>query len=282
MTTIYKATDANGRSVYSDHPIDSPASKVSDEEARKLHNDTVKAIREVQKRIPKINDYLDYLDYLRHNSPWRLDKVLKELQKEDPKAWLALQKYPQFRPLHNTALGLKAADKHLNAGLAIVTGKFTGSAEKWMETTLKDMMKRDRFGAYADVLGSKASTMPTPKPPTYSNSRLGQYLKTDDVRAAQASSAAAKDLEASRAAIRSARAMSVTRVFTPILDLGLAMLDPEKAVATGNIAIEFKLKTAWSKGILDDEQYTTAHNLMSQGKYKEMQDYLDSLRAARQ
>lgn len=62
------------------------------------------------------------------------------------------KKYPQFRPLRETALGLKAGSNLLGAGVGLATGKFTGSVEKWMASTLKDLMKRDRFGPYADAL----------------------------------------------------------------------------------------------------------------------------------
>lgn len=62
------------------------------------------------------------------------------------------RKYPQFRPLRETALGLKAGSNLLGAGVGLATGKFTGSVEKWMASTLKDLMKRDRFGPYADAL----------------------------------------------------------------------------------------------------------------------------------
>ena len=207
--------------------------------------------------------------------------MLRELKQEDPEMWLKLQKYPQFRPLCNTALGLNAAEKHLDAGIGLITGKVTGSIEKWMETTLKDMMKRDRFGPYAEVLGSKATTLPTPAPPQYSNSRLGHYLKTEDARAAQAAKAAAKELENSRAAVRASRGTALTRGLSPLLDLELGALDPEVHSGVTNFSIEIKLKRALAAGLLDDEQYTTAHNLMAQGKYEEMQAYLDALAKAR-
>ncbi|WP_052312473.1 hypothetical protein [Ralstonia solanacearum] len=99
---------------------------------------------------------------------------------------MKLQKYPQFRPLLNRALGLQAAEKNLTAGIGLVTGKYTGSVEKWLETTVKDMMKVHRWEAYADVLGAKSSTLLEPTPTTYSNSRWGQFAKAEDPRALEA------------------------------------------------------------------------------------------------
>lgn len=283
---VYKITRPDGSIEYSDVP--GGAGRVepvgSDGAPPPDHKQVKDIIKEVQKRVPKLNDYLEYLTYLRNHRPYQLDRVLHELRKEDPQTWLKLQKYPQFKPLNQTALGLKATEKHLGPGIAViaaqVTGSYggvTGSVEKWLETTVKDMMKRDRFGPYAPVLGNKASTLPAPKSPTYSNSRLGQYLKTEDSRSLEAAKASAKAGEASKAAIRGAKATAVTRVLNPLLDLGISALDPDIHRGTTNFVVEIKLKKAWAAGILDDEQYETAHNLMVQGKFAEMQAYLSSL-----
>jgi hypothetical protein len=237
------------------------------------HEQIKGVIKEIQKRGHKLSEYLEYIDYLRHNSPIRFDRVMRELQKEDPATWMKLQKFPQFRPLKETSVGLKAGTNMLGAAAGLTNGKFAGSTEKWMESTLKDLMKRDRFGPYADVLGSKATTLPT-KVPTYSNSKLGQYLKVEDAKAATASSNAAKDLAGAEAGLRAAKGTALTRVFSPILDLGIGLLDPQVHSGVANELVERRLKAAWNKGTLTDEQYIDAHNLMAQGKFKEMQEYL--------
>ncbi len=237
------------------------------------HEQIKGVIKELQKRGPKLNEYLEYIDYLRHNSPIRFDRVMQELQKEDPATWMKLQKFPQFRPLKETAVGLKAGTNIWSAATGLTNGKFAGSTEKWLESTVKDLMKRDRFGPYADVLGSKATTLST-KTPTYSNSRLGQYLKVEDAKAATASSNAAKDLAGAEAGLRAAKGAALTRMFSPILDLGIGLLDPQVHAGVANATVEIKLKKALSNGTLTDEQYIDAHNLMAQGKFKEMQDYL--------
>lgn len=247
----------------------------SDEQNKQDYDEAKKLIKEAQKRIPKINDYLDYLSYLRSNSPRKLDLVLQELQKSDPKAWLALQKYPQFRPLRDTLIGVKAGERSLTAGLGLATGSFGGSAEKWLESSVKEMMKRDRWGPYADVLGAKASTLPAPKAPTYSNSRLGQYLKVEDARQAAAAKQSAKELESARAGIRTARATAATRVLNPLLDLGIGALDPD--VFRGISAIEgMRLgKKLVDKGILEPEEALELRSLMAQGKFDEARALID-------
>lgn len=282
---VYRITRPDGSIEYSDAPTGTGRVEPVGSDGRPYDHKQVKdIIKEVQKRVPKLNDYLEYLEYLRNHRSYQLDRVLQELRKEDPQTWLKLQKYPQFKPLNQTALGLKATEKHLGPGVAViaaqVTGSYggvTGSVEKWLETTVKDMMKRDRYGPYAPVLGSKASTLPVPKSPTYSDSRLGQYLKTEDARSLEAAKASAKAGEASKAAIRGAKATAVTRVLNPLLDLGISALDPDVHRGTTNFLVEVKLKKAWAAGVLDDEQYETAHNLMVQGKFAEMQAYLSSL-----
>ena len=282
MGNVYRVTRPDGSVEYSDHPQGPGQVDVLDEHGRARepqphdHQAVKDVIKEVQKRAIKINDYLDYLVYLRDHRPHQLDRVLMELKQTDPEAWLSLQKYPQFRPLRQTTLGLKAAEKHATAVIGMAGGKVGGSLEGWLETTVKDMMKRDRWGPYADVLGSKGSTLAT-RTPTYSNSRLGQYLKVEDARAAQQSAQVAKDAEGARAALRTARATAVTRALNPLLDLGLNLLNPDMFSSTANITLELRLRRLRDAGVLDLEQYTEAHNLMAQGRYREMQEYLNSL-----
>ena len=280
---LYKITRPDGSVEYTDLPsgpgrvdgVGERAPRTQDEQ-HKDYELAKSLIKEAQKRIPKVKDYLEYLEYLRHNSPVRFDFVMNQLRQEDPQTWLKLQKYPQFRPLRETAVGIKSGSNMLGAGVSLVNGNITGSAERWMESTLKDMMKRDRFGPYADVLGSKASTLPT-KTPTYSTSRLGQYLKAEDARQAAALRESAKDLEGARSGLRAAKGAAVVRAVGPLVDLGVAMLDPNTATSVANSVLEARLRSAYTKGLIDEEQYITAHNLMAAGRFKEMSDYLQSI-----
>lgn len=274
MGDIYRTTQPDGKVVYSDRPEGPGRSVRLDEHGRvqeqepALDHEAVKQlIKELQKRAVKANDCLAYL---RNHRPHQLDRVLLELKQSDPEAWLSLQKYPQFRPLHQTTLGLKAAEKHATGLIGLAGGKVGGSLEGWLETTVKDMMKRDRWGPYADVLGSKASTLPS-KPATYSNSRLGQYLKVEDARSAQAAAAVTKEAEGARAALRAAKATAVSRGLNPLLDLGIAALDPD--VGTGvrdGLVLGPKIKHLYDVGVLDEEQWAKARQLLSEGRIAEL------------
>jgi hypothetical protein len=287
MADPYKIVRPDGSVEYTDVP--SGAGRVSTagagtrgqaatqrEQSADDHKLAQQLIKEAQKRIPKVVDYLEYLDYLRHNSPIKFDRVMDALRREDPQAWIKLQQYPQFRPLRETALGPKAGANLLEAGVGLASGKFTGSAQKWMETTLKELMKRDRFGPYADVLGSKASTLPSTAP-TYSNSRLGQYLKAEDARAAAAAKSAAKELEAAQAGVRAAKGAAVVRVFGPIVDLGMGALKPETATATTSILMRKRLDQLASRNPaidVDTAAYAEARTLLSQGRFGELNEFL--------
>jgi hypothetical protein len=233
-------------------------------------------IKEAQKRIPKVNDYLEYLDYLRSRSPLKFEQAMRDLQRRDPQAWLKLQKYPQFRPLRDTAVGLRAAERHMGTLTYTARGSFGGGLEHWLENSVKDMMKRDRWGPYAaDVLGPKATTLPAPTPPAYSASRLGQYLKAEDGRLAKAAKDAAKDLEVSRAAVRTAKAAAATRVLNPLLDLGLAALDPDNGRNIAAAQQRERIERLSRAGAIDDEQYLEARQLLAQGDHRKLNELLD-------
>lgn len=286
MSGVFKQTDANGRVTYSDIPptapgrvdvLSSSGNRNVDEEARNAHKEAATYIKEVQKRGPKIKDYLEYIQYLRDNGRfWRWERAMQDLQREDPEAWMKLQKYPQFRPLLHRALGLQAAEKHLTAGIGLAVGKYTGSVEKWLETTVKDMMKADRWGPYADVLGAKASTLLEPQPATYSNSRWGQFAKVEDPKAVQAATDATKAMETSRAAIRASRAAAVTRVLNPLLDLGIGALDTD--FFKGISAIEgMRLgKKLVDKGILTPEEALELRGMMARAEFDQARALIES------
>lgn len=288
---IIKSTDEQGRVTFGDRPMGDASriesftsqgrprvSQETQQDSQKTHDRAIAASKEAQKRIPKLHDYVQYFKYLRdHGRFWRMDRAMAELKKQDLQAWVKLQQHPQFQPFLNRALGIKAADKNITAGLGIITGSYSGSVEKWLETTVQDMMKADRWGPYADVLGTKASTLPT-KTATYSKSRLGQHLQVEDPRAAGRALEAAKDMESGRAAIRSSISGAFSRIGGTILDVELALLKPETHQGFTNFLVENKLKKALGSGALNDEQYETAHALLSQGKIKELEQYLGNLR----
>ncbi|CUI04622.1 hypothetical protein [Massilia antarctica] len=244
------------------------------------HNREIKSlIMQARTRGAKLADYLEYIDYLRHYSPVRFDRVMRELRDEDPQAWMKLQKYAQFRPLRETSIGLKAGTNIMGASAGLANGKFGGSMEKWMESTLKDAMKRDRYGPYAEVLGEKASTLPT-KTATYSNSRLGQYMKIEVAEAEVASAKAAKELAGSKAALRAAKGTAVVRAAGPVLDVLIAALNPDVLSTAAIVVLRKRMDTMFHDGVLSEEEYIDARNLLSQSKYGELKRSLDKAQAA--
>jgi hypothetical protein len=247
-------------------PTPRAQSRTSTRQRKAAHKDAKDYIGYAKKYIPKTNEYLDYLDYLRNAYPWRFEQVMQDLRKQDPEVWAKLIVIPRFQPYKLTPLGRSAAPiayNNLNSG-----ARFTGSIDKWFEVTVTDLMKRDRWGPYADVLGTKATTLPTAAP-TYSNSRLGQYMEVEDARAAKAAKDSAKGLESARAAVRGAASTAVTRMGNPLIDLGIGMLDTEVWSGVNNPKMAIQARKLYEKGVLTEEEWAASQNLISQSKYKE-------------
>ncbi|NHZ98257.1 DUF4124 domain-containing protein [Massilia sp. CCM 8734] len=287
---VYKIQRPDGTVEYSDRP--QGAGKVSSvnrngttttvrerERTADEHNRHIKfLLAQARIRGLKLNDYLEYIDYLRHYSPVRFDRVMSELRLEDPQAWMKLQKHAQFRPLRETGIGLKAAANIMGASAGMANGKFGGSMEKWMESTLKDLMKRDRYGPYADVLGDKASTLVT-RTPTYSNSRLGQYMQAEGALVDAASAKTAKDMAGSQAALRAAKGTAVVRSVGPVLDVMVAALNPEVMSSFAIIKLRTEMDKMYANGVLSLDQLQTARHLLSQAKYDSVKRLLNQAQA---
>lgn len=287
MGGVFRIVDKDGQVTFSDRPAGGDGASVqpwkpgdagkgrSEAAPAKAQADYDTARQDIalaRKHIPNLAQYLEYLDYLRHHSPLRFDRLMKELQHDDPQVWLKLQKYPQFQPL-SRALGMaRAGESRLALATGIATGNYGGSMAKWAESTLKDLMKRD--GYYADVLGAKASTLPQPPKRVYSASRLGQYMAAEVPRQEAAATAAAKDLQKAREGMRTGAATAFSRVGGTILDVEIAALDPERASSVGVILLRRRIDAMVGSGALssDDEQ---PRQLLSQGKYVELKKYLD-------
>lgn len=187
MGGVFRIVDKDGNVTFSDHPAGpsgasvqpwkpgdpgKPDPKSASKTKEEQDYDTAKQdIALARKHVPNLVQYLEYLDYLRHHSPIRFDRLMQQLQHDDPQIWLKLQKYPQFQPM-SRALGMaKAGENRLTLTVGIAAGNYGGSIDKWAESTLKDLMKRD--GYYADVLGAKATTLAQPPRRVYSASKLG-------------------------------------------------------------------------------------------------------------
>ncbi len=244
------------------------------------HNRHIKfLLAQARIRGLKLNDYLEYIDYLRHNSPVRFDRVMSELRLEDPQAWMKLQKHAQFRPLRETGIGLKAAANIMGASAGMANGKFGGSMEKWMESTLKDLMKRDRYGPYADVLGDKASTLAT-KTPTYSNSRLGQYMSVEVARADMETAKVSKEMAGTQAALRAAKGSAVVRPVGTIIDVMIGALRPEVWSGTAIALLRKRMLDMFAAGVLSEHELVTTQNYLSQGQFSAASRSLDDAQAA--
>ncbi len=284
MGGVFRIVAKDGKVTYSDRPAGDAGASVQawkpgdpvkpdpKTPAQKNYDTAKDDIALARKHIPNLVQYFQYLDYLRHHSPIRFDRMMHELQNEDPQVWLKLQKYPQFQPL-SRALGVaKAGENRLTLTVGIAVGNYGGSVDKWAESTLKDLMKRD--GYYADVLGAKATTLAQPPKRAYSSSKLGQYLAQEVPRQEAAANAVAKDLEKGRAGLRTGAATAFSRVGGTVLDVEIAALDPNNAISGGIIMLKRRIDAMIEQGAIssDDE---APQRLLSQGKYIELKKYLD-------
>ena len=286
MGGIFRTVDKDGKVTFTDRPAGQAGASVQswkpgDAGAAKSRAeadyDTARQdIALARKHVPNLVQYLDYLDYLRHHSPIRFDRLMQQLQHDDPQVWLKLQKYPQFQPLGRSLGMAKAGEVRLALAAGVATGNYGGSIAKWAESTLKDLMKRD--GYYADVLGAKATTLPQPPRRTYSASRLGQYMAAEVPRQEAAATAVGKELQKGREALRSGAATAFSRVGGSILDVEIAALDPDTASSVGVIMFRRRIDAMIAQGSIasDDEE---PQRLLSQGKYVELKKYLDDARS---
>ena len=253
---MYRYKDGNGQSVYSDRP---PAAwevsssvevikngvVVSSGPARKDSHAQAKGyIKDARKHIPKALVYVEYIEYLRKMNPARYTAYVRELAKSDPKSHANLLKAGLFQPLkaHQRLSNL------MDAGVMTVGDLFAGrsgyaGAVTLAEKTLVDYMKKDGFSP-PDVLGSKASTLPRTVP-QYSTTRLGQWSKMQDVRAAKA----AKQAQAALAGrpVLAAGAKAATRVGGPVIDAMIGAIDPNVFAGASALIGVNRIKTALQK-----------------------------------
>ncbi len=216
-------------------------------------------VQAVKQRGVTVADHLAYLAHLRHHRPLLFDHLVRELQRQDPPAWLRLQKYPQFRPMSQTLTGHNAADKRQTAGTGWVAGSLGGSVEQWLAHQVQGAMQRDRFGPYARPLGN------------------GRSAHTGMASVAVTPRGANQQHDAARAGLRASKATASARALSPGLDLGLTALHPDTHRAAAPAAIELQLQRALAAGILDEGQHKQARKLMTAGLFTELAAFLDGL-----
>jgi hypothetical protein len=277
---LYKITRPDGSVEYTDLPSGpglvqtadagsgETVAQPSEAERREDYERAKSIIEQAKKRIPKLKDYLEYLDYLRTYRPLHFDEVMSQLKRQDPATWQRLQRYPQFRPLRETAVGLKAGNNILQAATKLPTGGVTGTFEYWLEATLKSMMKRDRYGPYAEVLGDKGRPF-IERPTTYSNSRWGEFMKVEGPKLAAASKAATKELEIASAGVRAARGMSAVGVTAPFLEFGIRALDVDVFRGFSYLQGINLSKELMNKGIFTSDDALVFPSLLANHQYQE-------------
>lgn len=249
MGSIYRVTHPDGSVTYSDRrppgdgQVDVRNPNTGEwrnrEDKPYDHGDVRRMVREAQKRIPALPDYIEYLSYLRSRRPLAFDRALADLRRQDPASWMALQRHPQFRPLRESMVGLRAAEKHIAAGVGMAGGNTTGSLEKWLETSLKDLMKRDRWGPFADG-GASSST-----------------------------------LQKSRAAVRGAATTAISRPLGVFTNVGMEFLNPEVGNSAAQIALALRMRKLYERGMIDEIQFSELQGLLSSGQYAEMKRQMD-------
>jgi hypothetical protein len=140
-------------------------------------------------------------------------------------------------------------------------------APKLGESTVKDLMKRDRYPGSAEVLGNKTTTLPEAPKPSYPNTAQGQWQKADDAARAKAGKEAAKDVAGAKEATRAAGAAALSRVLGPLLDVGIGALDLQSASGISYVRGVQIAKELEAKGILGSEEAYMLPRLMAAGEY---------------
>ncbi len=96
----------------------------------------------------------------------------------------------------------------------------------------------------------------------------------------QASKDAAKGMVEGRAAVRGAFSSAVSRVGNTGLNFLVEAANPEVFSALAIAKLHRLIERLHSKGVLAPEQAAEAQNLLSQGKYPELDQYLQAAQAA--
>lgn len=113
------------------------------------------------------------------------------------------------------------------------------------------------------VLDTKGRIVP-PKETTYSDSRLGQYLKTEDARAAKEGAKSQAEVISTARGVTKAAGVAVSRALGPVLDTVTAPLNPEIAQSVGTQVLRAKLNKLEQFGILpiDGSEFSEISNLI--------------------
>lgn len=274
---MYRYTNSSGQVTYSDTmPVSAGKLQVDVIENGKViktissnpYDDAKSYINISKKHIPKTLVYIEYIEYLMKHNPVRYHTFVEEMKLKDVQTYAKLHKAGLFGALNTGQRLSNALD--LTVGVfdeVFLTGKPGTAAVKWSEKTLTDYMKKDGF-LPRDVLGSKATTLPQ-HVPHYSSSRLGQWSQAEDVKAVAAAKATQKALGGRP--VLTAAGTAASRVGGAVLGIGIEMLNPEVANSAGREVLRRNAKNLYEKGVIDEIGWARSQELLSQGKYVEMQ-----------
>lgn len=249
---IFKTVDGEGKTSYSDRPNESHAES---------HAQAKVLIAKARKHIPKLLEYLDALDYLRRRNPEEFDRAMSALQKSHPELWLKLQKYPAYRPLVDSM-----RYEGLGGVLSVAKSKFDpdiafGEAIK----TVRKLQVREGYGAASSI--PKGSTLPALPAATYSNSRLGQFLKDFDAQSTQLSKQAASAMKSSDSAVRAGRATAATRLMGPLLEVGIMALNMDQVQGVSALRGQWLGQRLFAQGFIEGHEALELRNAFARGDY---------------
>ncbi len=268
---MYRYKDSAGQTVYQDRPpsaseavsavdVLSSGVLIKTEPAKQDPHAQAKGyIKDARKHIPKVLVYIEYIEYLRTTNPARYQAYLRQIMANDPKTHATLMRAGLFQPLKPYQRLSNMFDASVGAMGELFAGRSgAGAAASYAEKTLVDYMKKDRF--MPDVLGAKASTLPK-EVAHYSNTRLGQWSKMEDVKVANASKLLQTTLT-SRPVLNAA-ATAATKVSGPVLDAMIWALDPQTAPGIlATAGLDAYVKNLEAKGIIldgDEVLYLRGH-----------------------
>ncbi len=236
--------------------------------------DTAKElIAAARKHIPKTAEYLNYLDFLRQGRDInQFNKTLEQLRKSDPKLWLKLQKFPEFRPMAKTLGVIPGGNNILGAAVGVASGSPGSAAFKYFESSTKDLMKSKRY--YADVLGAKAR-MVAPPQVKYSSPGLTAYMDVQGPKTTKALEGSAKALSEARLGVLEAVGTGVSRATGTPMDIMAQLLDAKNAQNIGVLRVDAIYQKLRFAGALDEMQEIDYKALISSGRYKDAIDFLE-------
>ncbi len=109
------------------------------------HARTTEYIKAAQTAIPRLSEYWDYLEYLATHHRFRFDRIMDDLARKNPRAWMEMSRHPEFQSLFSRLKRLDMLEGHLALGIGVVSGNSTAGMDQWLNFTLKKNDARRPF-----------------------------------------------------------------------------------------------------------------------------------------